>query len=570
MPQAARWVGTPSIKGRREWVRMVLLTFSLLGLQFTWGIEMTYCTPYLLQLGLTKSKTSLVWIAGPLSGLIIQPLIGVIADRSRSKWGRRRPFMIVGSFVVATCLLVLGWTTEIVNTFVKDAEKARNVTIALAVLSIYAVDFAINVVQACCRSLIVDTLPIPLQQTGSAWATRMTAIGQLIGYVIGSIDTVSIFGAIIGDTQFKQMTVIAAMSLVGAVFVTSYAVKERVLVTARDSDDKAGTLQVISQLVKTTMDLPPRIQAICWAQFWAWIGWFPFLFYSTTWVGETYFRYEVPKGATQPADMLGEVGRVGSLSLVVFSSMTFIGSVLLPFCVQPPDSKRPRFTPRPPPGLASLLKTVMGIRPDLQTTWLISHVMFAATMIFAPFARSRAVATFLVALCGIPWAVTCWAPYTFMGIEINKLAMNPSQSSRSSGVTMITSSSILSGGPTAYSDRTNDTEMDVLRLNHHDPDSDSDIEDGISNTPSTGELAGIYLGVLNVYTTLPQFLGTFISWIVFSVLEPGSTKRDDTAQDSQWMNLDKSTPNAISICLFIGALSAIVAVEATRRMRYTI
>lgn len=61
----------------------------------------------------------------------------------------------------------------------------------------------------------------------------MTAIGQLIGYVIGSIDTVSIFGAIIGDTQFKQMTVIAAMSLVGAVFVTSYAVKERVLVTAR-------------------------------------------------------------------------------------------------------------------------------------------------------------------------------------------------------------------------------------------------------------------------------------------------------------------------------------------------
>ncbi|PWY92759.1 MFS general substrate transporter [Aspergillus heteromorphus CBS 117.55] len=570
MPQAARWVGSPSIKGRREWVRMVLLTFSLLGLQFTWGIEMTYCTPYLLQLGLTKSKTSLVWIAGPLSGLIIQPLIGVIADRSRSKWGRRRPFMIVGSFLVALCLLVLGWTTEIVNMFVKEPEKAKNATIALAVLSIYAVDFAINVVQACCRSLIVDTLPIPLQQTGSAWATRMSAIGQLIGYVIGSIDTVSIFGAIIGDTQFKQMTVFAAFSLIGAVFVTCFAVKERVLITARDSDSNAGALQVISQLVKTTMDLPPRIQAICWAQFWAWIGWFPFLFYSTTWVGETYFRYEVPKDAIHPSDMLGEVGRVGSLSLVVFSSITFIGSVLLPFCVQPPDSKRPRFTPRPPPGIASLLKKITAIRPDLQTTWLISHVMFAATMIFAPLARSRAFATFLVALCGIPWAVSCWAPFAFMGVEINKLAMNPSQSSRSSGVTMITSS-----GFGTYSDRAStadSTEMDVLRLNHHDPDSDSDVEDGgaNSNIPSTGELAGIYLGVLNVYTTLPQFVGTFISWIVFSVLEPGSTKRDDSAaQDSQWMNLDKSSPNAISICLFIGALSALVAVEATRRMRYT-
>ncbi|KAE8407272.1 MFS/sugar transport protein-domain-containing protein, partial [Aspergillus pseudonomiae] len=193
---------------------------------------MTYCTPYLLQLGLTKSRTSLVWIAGPLSGLIIQPLIGVIADRSRSKWGRRRPFMIVGSLIVAMCLLVLGWTSEIVGLFVKEAEKANRVTIALAVLSIYAVDFAINIVQACCRSLIVDTLPIPSQQAGSAWATRMSAIGQLISYVIGSIDTVSIFGTTIGDTQFKQMTVIAALSLLISVLVTCYAVKERILITA--------------------------------------------------------------------------------------------------------------------------------------------------------------------------------------------------------------------------------------------------------------------------------------------------------------------------------------------------
>lgn len=61
----------------------------------------------------------------------------------------------------------------------------------------------------------------------------MAAIGHLLGYAIGSIDTVSIIGSIIGDTQFKQMTVIAAMMLIGAVAVTSYAVKERVLITAR-------------------------------------------------------------------------------------------------------------------------------------------------------------------------------------------------------------------------------------------------------------------------------------------------------------------------------------------------
>jgi solute carrier family 45 protein 1/2/4 len=83
------------------------------------------CTPYLLQLGLTKSRTSLVWIAGPLSGLIIHPLIGVIADRSRSKWGRRRPFMLGGAVIVAFFLLLLGWTSEVVGLFVHDTEKVR-------------------------------------------------------------------------------------------------------------------------------------------------------------------------------------------------------------------------------------------------------------------------------------------------------------------------------------------------------------------------------------------------------------------------------------------------------------
>lgn len=61
----------------------------------------------------------------------------------------------------------------------------------------------------------------------------MTAIGHLIGYIAGSIDMVSIFGTTFGDTQFKQMTVIAAASLLTAVSVTSYAVKERILVSAR-------------------------------------------------------------------------------------------------------------------------------------------------------------------------------------------------------------------------------------------------------------------------------------------------------------------------------------------------
>jgi len=122
---SSTWVGAPSIKGPTESVRMILLTISLTGVQLVWGIEMAYCAPYLLSLGLTKSLMSLVWNVGPISGMICQPIVGVIADRSRSHWGRRRPVLVLGSVAVAIALLVLGWTREIVSVFMAPSDTVK-------------------------------------------------------------------------------------------------------------------------------------------------------------------------------------------------------------------------------------------------------------------------------------------------------------------------------------------------------------------------------------------------------------------------------------------------------------
>lgn len=103
------------------------------------------CTPYLLNLGLTKSQTSLVWIAGPLSGIITQPVVGVLADSNKSKWGRRSPYIGIGTIIVAAALLTLGWTKEIVSALVPiDSDFNRTLIILVAVLALYATDFAIN------------------------------------------------------------------------------------------------------------------------------------------------------------------------------------------------------------------------------------------------------------------------------------------------------------------------------------------------------------------------------------------------------------------------------------------
>lgn len=84
---------------------------------------------------------------------------------------------------------------------------------------------------------------------------------------------------------------------------------------------------------------------------------------------------------------------------------------------------------------------------------------------------------------------------------------------------------------------------------------------------STGELSGIYFGILNIYTTLPQFVGTFISTVVFSILEPG--KSPELAHDADPEEHHGTDGyNAIAVCLFIGALSTLGAAYATRKLKY--
>ncbi|KAI2629864.1 MFS general substrate transporter [Hypoxylon sp. NC1633] len=545
----SRWVGQPSIKGSTEAVRMALLTLNTIGITFVWGVEQTYCTPYLLSLGLTKSKTSLVWIAGPLSGLIVQPIVGALADESTSKWGRRKPFIIVGSILSAFCLLTLGFTKEIVGYFIPDAKAAQSMTIYTAVLAIYAVDFSINAVMSAARSLVVDTLPIEKQQTGSAWGSRMSAIGHGIAYATGAVDLPSILGTALGDSQFKQLTVIAALGLVFTCGVTAWAVTERILVASRHDPRKDnGGFKVVSQIWSTIVHLPPRIRAICMAQFWAWIGWFPFLFYSTTWIGETYFRYDAVHAAKDSGDALGEIGRVGSEAFIVYSVITFFGSWILPMVIRSPDDES--YTQRPPKSLQGIVEKLNEYKPDLLTAWMCAHATFAAAMFFAPFATSFRFATLLVCLCGLPWNIASWAPSAFLGVEVNKL----------SGAT---------GHNGSYRRLSHDSNMELDDMGSPSGPSVLDPEGSRSGSRSnpTGQLSGVYFGILNIYTTIPQFIGTIISTVVFSILEPGkSPELAHNAHPDEHHSTDG--PNAISVCLFIGACSAVVAVFATRKLKF--
>lgn len=104
-----------------------------------------------MSLGLSKAVLALVWIAGPLSGTVVQPYVGIKSDNCRVRWGRRRPFIVGGAAATLTSLLLLAWCREIMTAFMSifgkapDSSATRFATQLWAVMFVYILDFAVNI-----------------------------------------------------------------------------------------------------------------------------------------------------------------------------------------------------------------------------------------------------------------------------------------------------------------------------------------------------------------------------------------------------------------------------------------
>lgn len=152
--------------------------------------------PYLLSLGMSKALLAFVWIAGPLTGGLVQPYIGIRSDNCRISWGKRKPFMVVGSVATVIALLALAWVREIVGGFlsvfgVDPASSGVKIAINIvATVLMYCLDFAINTGTYfdLFRMILLSTYYHPqckLQSEHSLWTTalRINRSWQMLGLV---------------------------------------------------------------------------------------------------------------------------------------------------------------------------------------------------------------------------------------------------------------------------------------------------------------------------------------------------------------------------------------------------
>ncbi|KAL1760739.1 major facilitator superfamily domain-containing protein [Schizophyllum commune] len=556
---STRWAGVPRILGPK-WAQLPILTVGLLGVQLFWSVEMSYASPYLLSLGMSKSAMAVVFVAGPLSGLVMQPLIGVLADNCTSRLGRRRPYMIGGVILCSCAMLLLGYTRPIAAIFTGYDNAANDRwTIALAVLAVYIIDFAINAVQAVDRAILVDTLPPTAQASGNAWAARMLGIGSVVGFFAGNVDLPSYF-TWLGSNQLGVLSVIVIFWLVLVHAITVTSVKERILLKRTYVQNLFMIhTREFKDIFANVFRLPRTIKQIFTVQFFAWIGWFPVMFYTSVYIGDLYKR-SAAQAHIEANDAEGT--RLGARALFYMGAVSLFANVVLPAFVAETASKSRSGTPLPVLKKPSRFVVPARLKVHLATLWAASHVVFAACMLGTFFVDSVAGGTLLVAVTGFSWAITQWAPFSLLGEAILLEPAGPTDASiRLADVRASEERQrFLVAG-----DSDDEEEIGVHRRRSTDNSrgsldrsrsgfADDDIGNGFAHDEqgngfahnghgnglahddsfahesgngfaagAGGGLAakaGIILGIHNLFIVIPQFIVTGVSSIIFAIFDP--------------------------------------------------
>ncbi|KDQ64622.1 hypothetical protein JAAARDRAFT_28261 [Jaapia argillacea MUCL 33604] len=531
---------TPSEEdpGRRRlttW-NLITLSVSMAGAQIAWTVELGYGTPFLLSLGLSEQLTSLVWLAGPISGLVAQPLIGAISDSSVSKY-RRRYWVVSSTIVLVVSTLTLAYCQDLAAFIVdllgggagdwdpKRVKQVSNTAIGLAIFSFYLLDFALNALQASLRNLLLDITPSDQLSAGNAWHGRMTHAGNIIGFGFGFLPLASLpIIRLLGGDQFRKFCIIAMAILVLTVWITCFTQEEKARKTMHHRE--ATLRDVLKNIRSAILDLPKPIRRVCFVQVFAFMGWFPFLFYATTYVGQV-MAYE--KQAEPDNDL---ATRTGEFAMLLYSIVAVCAGTLLPHLArrdirllegdedesEDEEINRLRITVRQWRSEAARQGKPLRLpfMPFLlRNIWTGALVLFTLLTFATFFVTTVAQAIVLISLVGICWAVACWVPFAIIMEFLKEMeeGHNSEVASRTRGESLPRPSHIRVLSTPALR-RPGAGEREPLLRRHS---LDAAELDAIPERPPVA--GGTVLGIHNLAIVFPQFIVALVSSAIFHAVD---------------------------------------------------
>ena len=302
---------------RLSLLRILEMNLGFLGLQFSFGLQQANMGPIWGYLGAKEADFSWLGIAGPLTGLIVQPIIGVMSDRTGHRWGRRTPYFLIGAVMCSLGLFLMPLSN----------------TVLMAFSLMFLLDVGNNVTMEPYRAYVNDRLDPDQRGWGFLSQSAFTGLAQTLAYLAPSIlvglgisQTAAVRGTI---PQFVVISFwIGAFLSIGTIIWSMLRVPELPLSQkekARIAELPKGVSATFAEISGAVKDMPQQMRTMAWMSLFQWYAMCGLWGYATNSVARSAFHTADNQSTEfQLAQLL--YGKVGAL----YNFVAFLTAFMMP------------------------------------------------------------------------------------------------------------------------------------------------------------------------------------------------------------------------------------------------
>lgn len=292
------------------------MSFGFLGIQFGWGLQMANMSAIYEYLGASPDRIPILWLAAPLTGLIVQPIIGHMSDHTWGRLGRRRPYFLTGAILSSIALVLM----------------PNSSALWMAAGLLWILDASINVSMEPFRAFVADMLPEEQRTHGFAMQSLFIGLGAVVASALPFLLTR--FAGVANTGAGVPATVKLSFYLGSAVFLacvlwTIVTTKEyppdNMDAFRKQRESSAGIAASARDILGAIAAMPATMRQLAWVQVCTWMGLFCMWLYFPVAVARNVF------GASDTASSAYTRGiEWGGICFAAYSAVCFAFSFFLP------------------------------------------------------------------------------------------------------------------------------------------------------------------------------------------------------------------------------------------------
>ena len=261
------------------------MSFGFLGIQFGFALQGGFMSRIFQTLGVEEASIPLLWIAAPLTGLIVQPIIGYLSDNTwHSVLGRRKPYFLIGAILSSVTLFFVPYSS----------------TLWMAAGFLWILDASINISMEPFRALVADKLPDSQRSYGFVTQTLIIGIGTWIAsnlpYFVSSLGVSDVAEPGVIPDSVKLAFAIGAFVFLTSILYTIFTTKEyppKDLKKFRQKQNRSFK-SMLNEFTKHFIDMPLTMKKLGLIQFFSWFAFFTMWSMANPAITEHVFNAPIP------------------------------------------------------------------------------------------------------------------------------------------------------------------------------------------------------------------------------------------------------------------------------------